>query len=667
MELEKVSSRIIGSAVVAVALFFLCLCPPLASIIRNSLGRLNLIAYCLCAFAYVLLLLILRNSNISFSASIWYAIEYLLLLFLLLSFALETHVFASVPAVERKTVLYALLYCLLLLLITIYCCKNWNRSFHRKNMLYWVLTTVLICICFYNQYKINYLRAVGAEESYSGSSWHLNAYINSIINLFWGQPFTDTNTSIYGHYAFFYVPIFRLMWTFGIRNLIKSEMLISASLIAGTILIWSVILFNIVKHPYIRMLGLLGVGYINTSRVSNVSIYQQIFPHRSVVICGIALIGMLWWKRKEKTLISILGYIYCCFALIWSTDMGIIVLLSWSVFNCCAKILGKKRRFTVFYVAIHLFLVPLVFISAVWICGLLNVTSGGNFLSIRSFLFPLLNPHYMVDVLEAELSLFPSAWMSITFLMLVFLGVGLTNSTLFWPAVKEKNDKYLWMVFMGILGLGSLSYAINRPAYGCFYLIMPQAAVMISVLAELQQEYAGNKYRNAECKPSIEMCTSEKWPTIYQGYKAFLREKGICVFVLLAVATSSIINTPYKISLEREYKNEDVVRQVIREMEAIDDGRAYAVGFESVNAFSYMGRDPKIYFMDFPDIRNNQQAVEEIKPMLKQLEEKAVFISSDVDKYLEESFYNYHLLEKEIPINARYVIRYYVPTSKDFE
>lgn len=513
-----------------------------------------------------------------------------------------------------------------------------NIPYKSKKLFLILIAALLICISAYNQYNMDFFTYF--------DYYHLHAYFNSISNVFWGQPFTKTITSIYGHYAFFFYPFLKIAYHLGAHNIYKSYMLISSGLIVLTLLIWIRILSWNIRNSFILLMGIFAVCHINAARL--VYLTHQLYPHRSFPIAVTSLMIAFWYRSpdKNRARITILGYFISLLLVIWSTEFGFFSLVTWAVLQICSAFQTKQSKlFRTFF--IHIAAIPIVFFSAVLICGVINVLFGGDMLSVVDFMFPLLEKSQMVESHEMALPSFPSAWMSIIFLLLSFLGFGLKD-TYIYSANCNKNNQTAACFSISVLGLGTMSYPINRPTYIDFYLILPLAALLISVLADSFLLNIPVVFRRI---------TEKNKNQVLQGSFSVLS-----IFVLFYLMVSTIINIPYKLTkYDERCKSTDKVDEAINWMTNIENSRdALSIGHITNFLYAYLGRDPGFYHMDTSDFTINPASRYEIIEKAKYLEGLSVFISNDINYDLPKEFTDTHW-EYSMYKNEDTSIYYWVP------
>ena len=641
------------SAITAVCVFYICAVTDFSVIINNLFAKINIPAMAVSIVVCILMNIILSKINIHIPYALKFIGSGLSLLFLLTSYILERNNFeaADHKSFEMTLHWYVLaLIVILLFVIYTFICNNKKITLHisaiRKKLpkqfgSIAILFTILffIGISAYHFYTIDF--------TYYYDFFNTHAYLNSILNIFWGQPFTKTITSIYGHYAFFYYPIMKLAYTCGAHNLYKVYTIITTALNILTLLIWIRVLCWNVKNRLIQFSGIIMICYVSASRI--LSIYPANNPNRVLPPAVMALLLSLWYKAKGKSklYVSIIGYLTCIALIIWNTETGIFAVVSWSALHIC-RILQTKQKMNWFLILLHLLFIPLSFFAAVFLCGCLNVMFGGEMISVYDFVFPMTSTKHM-NLIEIPLQKYPSAWMSILALTFLFLGYGLKDTILCADDNTNYSNQSAVCFSFTVLALGTLSYPINRPAYSCFFVILPFAAILTAIIAEQFVGYKKNLSGDFFRKHSD------------YTIKGFLGL--ISSFVMLVMIISCFVNIPYKLKHSKSYKNTETITQIYKWILDQKDKKALAIGNSTSMFYAYLGWDPGIYYMDSSNYFINEDSFRELIEKSKSLEDKSLFVSRDFRWYLSNEFLESHQMTSKIKIDDLN-IEYWTPITE---
>ena len=629
--------KCIISSAISTLIMYLFSVSPLNLWTSKIFGSTNLPSMAIAVGSFFIFFFILRNIILKIQLPVITLSFILFSLFLAISYILEKNFFAYevVPGIEAEIpmVIQAVIIMLVCIFMYYLCRKypTWlavlNRKLKTKNGICFQLFILFLLIAFtaFKQYNPNFLYEINSNPYH-----HLHAYTNSIYNVFWGQPFTETITSVYGHYAFFYLPLLKIVYKLGLHNLIKAFMVLNIVLIICSLMIYVLVLYRNTENRFIRLLGTIAIFYFTSSRFFTIS-YPQLYAHRTFAFSIILLLLSQWSRTKRKKLISVTGYLICVLIIIWSTECGIISAITWAALHIC-YIMQSKFSKKWLLIAVHLLLIPAALFAAVFICGIMNVMIGGNMISVSDFLFPLNNTGYMKDILEAPLTSFPSAWISIMILLLTFLGFGAKDIRIF--SQNSKKSKQSAVCFAAaVLGLGTITYAINRPSYSNFFIILPLAAVFISIIADSgskQLEYTIINNKNI---------TQNK---LIKGYSS-----AVSLLVLVFLALSCAANMPYKLKESVYSKNTKQITEICNSILDNRDKDSLALGNPIALFYAYLGLDPGVYYMDTSDLKIDKKFSNAINDLSKNMNDNSVFVSQIIrfNDYLSEDFLSSHTFD----------------------
>lgn len=633
-------------SICSVAVLYVCALSPFSSVLKNHFGSKNIPSMVICVIFDLILLYMIRNIKITISRRIIFAVFLTAGIFLISSYAMERYVEAGPPNIGVESSLPLAVFIPTVAAICVFAeviseskifltlWLKFTKKFHFdvSELVINIITFFLLSISLYNQYNINFSRGY--------DHYHLHSYMNSILNIFWNQPFTEVISGIYGHYAYFYYPFLKSAYLLGIHNLIKVYMILNTAQIACILIIWIIILKWNIKNKFVRLLGIFALCYFNASRMT--IMYPMIYPHRVLVMSIIMLLISQWYRinQQKRTSLSILGYAICILLIIWSPEFGIFALISWaSVYICSA--LQRKEPKSFLKIIAHFLAIPLTLFCSILVCGLVNTFFGGEMISVSEFFSPFL----MQERTELSLSPFPSAWISIMVLLIAFLNFGISD-TIFFNKNIRTHDQTAVCFSVAVLGLGSITYAINRPAYDCFFIIMPLAALLISIITDFYWNKKQALFHNIRGLSPIDTCKG------LSGLMSYL--------VLFVIMISTIINIPYKHKKFQFYKNYDEINETAKWVASQKDKEAVAIGAPASSIYAYLGWDPGIYYMDFGNLYTQEKYILDIENKMKRLDKKSAFISDDVYSYIPEEFKSSHKIVSDIHIRD-IVMQYWKP------
>ena len=623
------------TAIISTFIMYLTSVSTFSPLVKQIFGSTNIPSMAISIASSLFLLFIFRKTKFKLPSLFITSGFSVLSLFLLISFIMERkiHAYEFLHSIESE--ISAFLLAIIVLLAGAFfalLCKQkplWiyelNQKLRTKKGLFFILAVLilLIGISAYNQYNPNFLYR--DEKAPGNPYFHLHAYTNSIFNLFWGQPFTETITSVYGHYGFFYYPLMKTAYKLGFHNLIKDFMFINMALVVCTLLNSICVLIRNSKNRFIQLLGITAICYFTSSRIT--PIYPQLYPHRTFCFSVMLLLLSLWYHSQKRQIVTAVGYFISVLMIIWSTECGIFSVITWAALHVCS-IMQSKMTKKWFLIPVHFSLIPLCLITAVLFSGAMNVWMGGKMISLKDFLFPLLTKSYMHDLLEYPLSTFPSAWMSIMILLIAFLGYGVKD-IVFYTSEAKRSDQSAVCFAAAVLGLTFFTYAINRPVYSNFFIILPLAPIFISIIADKYLKYLNAVFNKENLK-------SQK--DLIKGCSAL-----VCTFVLIILSVSSIVNIPYKLDDSAKYKDTSQIDEICKLIRSTGKEHTPGIGNPVALFYAYLGIDPEIYYMDTADFIIDDKFPEFLAESTKSLTDKSVFVSLELRfDFLPEEFLSSH-------------------------
>lgn len=311
-----------------------------------------------------------------------------------------------------------------------------------------------------------------------GTMLHVHAYTNSIANVAAHVPFSRLNLSIYGHYALFYLPLVKLFG--GGYPAVALAISIFGFL---TFFLAGYTAHKTIKNDvlfYLTMVALAGTTTILNRRGQ----YYQINPHR--LLMPVLSLAYVTWKefhlKKESTLqIRLLELLIGIAAITWNLETGLFAICTISLSRILKQL--SKHRFFSAPVWIEILLLPvsllLSFFGAWGLTGLYNLTAGGHFESVRTFIYPLMSGNYNVNNLRLPLR----GWTALNVIEIVIFA--LTAFHTFRSAWrKERADSRLSLIAFAIAvsGLMNMVYFINRTAYGNIQITHIQLVLLAGML-----------------------------------------------------------------------------------------------------------------------------------------------------------------------------------------
>lgn len=357
-------------------------------------------------------------------------------------------------------------------------------------------------------------------------NYNHSAYYNSIYIHEQGIPYSEKFTSAYGHYAIFYKPILKLIGT-------NIHTVSAVTAIVAFIFVLSIIfcVYVFVKNPFIRFLGLISIIFPFAGLLPFP--YPQTFPHRFLFPSIIMALSTYIIKNNKRKIFINIGYLICLLSIIWNTDTGLVCLLAWTILHTYLLFFFKEKNTKNIFLNIStpLALAITTFIGSWGFINIYNILIGGDFINLYYFLFPLLEHSYMYDILHTEIPLYLNYWIPVLLLFYFFVGLGIVS-----VFTRKYNKKITFMFFTSILGIGQMTYFINRCAYLNIFLCYYQVLLLILIITQLSfSRFSINKKNKSGVVNEI---------ILYCG-----------IFTLLIFVSILIVNIKYKVISSIKYFN----------------------------------------------------------------------------------------------------------------
>ena len=134
---------------------------------------------------------------------------------------------------------------------------------------------------------------------------------------------------------------------------------------------------------------------------------MQLIPHR--VLFGGIILAYLMLEIKRKALYNPLyiciGFLLMILSIIWNFETGVVYSMSVIAFFIVLVMkkykLNQKRLY--YMIAVLLVAFILVILAALGLTGLINVSMGGNMITFKKFIFPLMNESYFDYLKEVQI------------------------------------------------------------------------------------------------------------------------------------------------------------------------------------------------------------------------------------------------------------------------
>ena len=237
-----------------------------------------------------------------------------------------------------------------------------------KETVLWVETAALAVIWYLASATVNTYEYFSFGRTYN--VYHSSAYIDSILNTYYGVPFTGLESELYGHYSVILLPFMKI---FGMNT--NTIGIILGLLAAASFIMLSACIIMAIESFAVRAAGILALGLYG---VTAYSIYWQSSPHRMIFPAIIIFVFTLAAKKKLfGNKIFYIGLVLPVLALVWNTESGAVVVVVWALLGA-ESILSKLPKLLRFVVSLAISVVASV-AGALVILNIYNLSCGGGF------------------------------------------------------------------------------------------------------------------------------------------------------------------------------------------------------------------------------------------------------------------------------------------------
>lgn len=421
-----------------------------------------------------------------------------------------------------------------------------------------------------------------------GGTYHSTAYTNSIIMVCWRTPYSWRMHDYYGHYALIYMPFLKLLRRiFGI-NFWTGICIMIAIFSSISILAFLYVLDYFVKNDFIYFLSMFSIGVEFYMLMRGTGEYYQIMPQR--LLFPILVVAFAVWEHKhEKTntcLSNILAVVLLTLSIIWSTEIGLVAMLSFTAYRWVEHIYDGTSfhiKKTVSLFKYLLFFLAIPFAIAYLMVGCYNAWAGGDlFMSFEEYMYPLISEKGYISHIELPLQGASGLWVGISLLFLAMMCLSVLPSLF---SKEEPKKDYVLYFLMGVLSEGSLIYYVNRPVYTVTAVDMYFAIIFTAVIFEKTQRYFVSEILHKSDESSL----SGK-AIFYLSYRI------VSLFILVTMFLDGIYYIP------ETFKN---AKETIWNMAEYDEftqyvyvqvpPQAYYIGEGVPELAAYLDRDPSLH------------------------------------------------------------------------
>ncbi len=447
-------------------------------------------------------------------------------------------------------------------------------------------------------------------------AWHMTAVQTSIYNIAFDTPFTAASSSIYGHYALFFLPIVKL---FGHREIVIAIGMTFFGVLSQALFLYSV--HKLVRSDILRIIGAL--ASVATVTAIRSAVYWQAQPMRVLPVSVIMAYAVWCYSHGNKLNLKrvIVGYGLCSLCILWVTDIGIAVTLAYSAYVCIwhwqyVRIFSRKMWRV--YLTVVLGLVGAV-IGMMLVTNIYNLLCDGPVI-LEACFYPFVDGSGFVTWLEFPFIWGNRSWIYVTLLFMFCLVLGLVGKR--HAAFFEKPELMPYLALMAILGLCSATYYYNRAAYLNLDVTITSAVLCMMLLAQIGLRQAGQIRTN-----------TNKGIAYIAVNSVFICLSAASVLSLTTLSCLVLQQWPVTLTSRQWRYNEDSLKSYAQIVRDEVPPNTYAFGQLTQEIYAQLGWDPQYHLKDVSDLFGD--GITEVLAEVNAQDTLLVNISSSIDTLIQ--------------------------------
>ena len=482
-------------------------------------------------------------------------------------------------------------------------------SIHSKYRI--VLSSVMIFLLAYCIYTPNFL---GETENVL---FHIDAYVNSILNAVRLSPYSDYCNSIYGHYGIFYILPVKILHLF----LPNTWMAVTITISLVGVLTYSLIYLVLnwcIKNDIVFALAALSISV--PSFQSAPYGHLQIIPHRyffqAIILAGCIYLVKHPFSKKLKAVMWIISML----GIVWNLEIGIVCA---GVYYICVTYLSAKEKgkWKLSTISFNLLLFIAINLGAFGLVNLYNIIVGGEIISLKTYIFPIGGVSPMSDMTGIEDFImginheFTSPFTGFIVFFIIMISV---LCMCYRDIIKLRASNFKVILFLATtLGLGVAVYYINIQ----FFFDMIIVAISMVIVTSMLLDYLVGG------------------GIIVKQFHQFSLINYISIFLLVLLSCMSLASVSLFPTLVKKY-------ETVQDKQGMDEFANWvksslpenSVGFgEGVpEIFAYLNMHHGIYITDWPDVQPD--SIKYLDKILSENRYEYVLVRDRQTKYLPDLY-----------------------------
>jgi hypothetical protein len=452
-------------------------------------------------------------------------------------------------------------------------------------------------LCIYAFAIFQYASYTYNPNIFTTDAYHVTAVQTSIYNVAFNTPFTTVNSSIYGHYALFFLPLVKL---FGHREIILAIGMTFFAVVSQALLFYS--MHKLIRSNVLRAIG--ACASVVTVAIMRTEAYWQTWPLRILPVSVILAFTVWCYSHDNKMNLkrTTIGYCLCSLCILWVTDFGLGVTLAYSAYLCIWH-WQNERVFSPKMVQVYISVV-LCFIGAVVgmivIINIYNLLCGGH-IEIQACFYPFIGSGTYIESLQFPILWGNRSWIHITILFTFCLALGLVGKK--HAAFFDHPDRLPLVALMAILGFCATSYYYNRAVYFNLDVSLNSAILCMMYLAQI------GLHQIRLTQPCIKAGASQ---IIVKSI--FIGLSATCFLSLTSLTLLLLQQWPIALNARMEMYKQDSLNEYSRLVQEAVPADTYAWGLYTQDVYAQLGWDPQYHSKDVADLFGDglSEVVEEL-------------------------------------------------------
>jgi hypothetical protein len=462
-----------------------------------------------------------------------------------------------------------------------------------------------------------------------GCIYNLDAVINSIMNVADGVAYGASNLCIYGHYALFFLP---LSWFMDLGPFEIGVAMAALNMVAFLCLV--IAAYRLSRSRLLCVLAAAAYFFCGLA----FGPYYQNFPLRVLFPALLLLYGscVLGRERLAKGC-ALGGYLIAALGIVCNLETGVFCAIAWGVAMVFADLPSKFPRALSLYIkpAFDIVMIPLSLCAAWILTALCNcLLLGGDFLSLQSFLFPMLNGSFLDTVVQHTLSIETSIWWLV---FVLFLATAAHTVVVRFSSGGREAQVAARLPFLcAVLGLLQLAYFINRSAIGNMNIAYPEALLCLLYWAR------------------IFIVRAKRGEGLTSGRVLSLAGSLCALSFLLMASWQALEFLPGQIADRLDERSSALEQEqtMLDEIRANVPANTRAFGSWISELYTQLGWDGYIASIDYSDITLDSATIDRVEEMLD--DERTPFVTS-ISALVDDGVVPSSLQDF---IDERYVVQY---------